>query len=84
MDIKFLFEVYDLNFKFLTFSVKIEGKEERIVLPVTLLDMCETKNAVPFSELQKYSLEGSIFSIKISLKESLPHFLGGFVFPTGL
>ena len=41
MDIKFRFTVFDLNFKFLNFLLKVNGKVESLFLPITLLDMCQ-------------------------------------------
>lgn len=80
MDIRFRFSVGDLNFKFLTFLLRINGKVESLVLPVTLLDMCELNTQLP--DLYHFSLNGSIIASEPFLltERGLPPFLGGFRF----
>jgi hypothetical protein len=82
MDIKFKFEVRDLNFKFLTFPLKINEKVESIILPITLLDMCDISSPINRSNIYRYSLKGSIISSEpfVLAERGLPSFLGGFKF----
>lgn len=82
MDIKFKFQVGDLNFKFLTFYLRINEKVEPIVLPITLLDMCEFTTPINHNNLYRYELKGSIISSEPFLlgERGLPSFLGGFKF----
>jgi len=54
LDIKFRFTVFDLNFKFLNFLLKVNGKVESLVLPVTLLDMCNFASPIDYPEIYKY------------------------------
>jgi len=54
MDIKFRFSVFDLNFRFLNFLVKVNGKVESLVLPVTLLDMCNLATPIDYQQIYKY------------------------------
>lgn len=80
MDIRFRFSVGDLNFKFLSFLLRVNGKVETLVLPVTLLDMCEVSPQLP--DLYKFSLNGSIIASEgyVLGERGLPPFLGGFRF----
>ena len=80
MDIRFKFSVRDLNFKFLNFLLRVNGKMETLVLPVTLLDMCEVSPQLP--DLYHFALNGSIIASEgfVLGDRGLPAFLGGFRF----